>query len=401
MPFNRYSSPVLSSITKPAVALCIITVATLLIIFSLSNDLAKVSGLTQKNQDFSVIYQFTSGANNLGELLEAQRQLAQKPRDTDAALRFTGLALEQFQNTGNARYLAAAKTALRPWWHEAQPVVEIWLTRARILQTEHQFLQAATDLEKLNAGRGQSLEALLLETDAWRRAGRIDKARKACIAIAFNQRLDLASYCTAEILLAIGDFNRAHQLAKQAAQSKNNMPVNQRIWALAIYADSQVAIGEPEAAAQSWTKIMRTGIAPVSYVIGFADVLLKLERWTEVIKLLDDAVNTDAILLRLVRALKKAGDSRYLALQKKLEKRMRIIARSSSADLHLHELALFAFWIEDDPGVALKLALRNWELQKSWEDTELVLQLARLTGDAEVVKLIESWRVSVSTPGAP
>ena len=190
-------------------ALCGVTGAALLLIFALSEDRGSSRQLIRAADARTLLYRLDTHSEGFSDLMAARRGLDRAPDDALQALRLSRLALEHYRITGNTRFLGVAKAALSPWWDAPEPAVEIWLTRGRILQTEHQFIRAARDLAALNTHHPGHIEALLLETDAWRRGGNIVAAKRSCIKLAFAGRADLAHYCSAEILLSVGRFEGA------------------------------------------------------------------------------------------------------------------------------------------------------------------------------------------------
>jgi hypothetical protein len=378
-------------------ALCLVTVSALILIFAFSEEPAKSVTLIHSAPAFTPIYEVTAPSQQLTELRAAQSVLGADPDNADAALNLSRVALGLYQLVGNARFLGLAKASLTPWWHSGAAPLPIWLTRARIKQTEHQFEQAATDLSALNSQHRGNIEALLLETDAWRRAGKIYAAKKACIAVALAGRTDLASVCSAEILLALGDANRANTLLSEALAGMTQQPPAVRDWAWSIYADSFTALDQNDKAAEIWSVLTQSAQSPLSYRLAYADLLLTMSQWQQVSDLLSDRADNTAALLRLVIAARRSGGMNLTTMQDELEQRLKIAATSGAAELYLRDQALFAWKIEDNPTLALDFARRNWDLQKSWEDTELVLRIAIAAKDSAAQALIRAWRATAST----
>ena len=75
-----------------------------------------------------------------------------------------------------------------------------------------------------------------------------------------------------------------------------------------------------------------------------------------------------------------------------LQRRLAIAARTSAADLHLREQALYALWLENDAAKSLQLAMRNWEMQKGWEDADLVLRIAGELHRDDAIRRIREWQ---------
>lgn len=372
--------------------LCLVTAFAFLLIYSFARPDRVVGPLVRDADAFTLVYQLGTDASNLTRLLATHRGPLREPIDASAALELARLALARYRAGGNTRFLGLAKATLAPWWQLAEPPPGIWLLRGRILQTEHQFVQAAQDLSRLNRRYASNVEALLLETDSWRRAGKIESAKRACIALAFVGRLDLAQFCSAQIMMSVGQLERAHALLVTAIDMADDQPQAERAWARSIYADSLAARGELDKANELWVTILQAQGDNLSYRLAYADLLLMQSDWPAVTDLLRENAQTKAVLVRLCIAARKTDSADYPRLLDTLRQRFDLVEKSTSAHLYLRDRALFALLIEDDGDRALGLALQNWNLQKGWEDGELVLRAARAAGDQSAAKRVEDWR---------
>ncbi len=372
--------------------LCLVTAFAFLLIYSFARPVRVVGPLVRDADAATLIYRLDTDSSNLASLLATQRGPLREPIDSSSSLELALVALSRYRASGNTRFLGVAKATLARWWEQAEPPPGIWLLRGRILQTEHQFVKAAQDLSRLNRRYASNVEALLLETDSWRRAGKIGSAKRACLTLAFAGRLDLAQFCSAEILMSVGQPERAHALLETAINMADDQPQAERAWAHSIYADSLAARGEFDKANDLWVTILQAQGDNLSYRLAYADLLLMQSEWPAVVSLLAENAQSTAALLRLCIAARKTDSADYPRLLETLRQRFDIVERSTSAHLYLRDRALFALLIEDDSDRALGLALQNWRLQKGWEDGELVLRAALAAGDNQAARRVEDWR---------
>lgn len=340
----------------------------------------------------ALVYQSDQGYEQLSQLATAQRLLAEDQQDPSRAVSLARLSLAMYQTTGHRRFIGMAKSALSPWWQQPRPELNVWLLRSRLQQAEHHFATAAAELLELNRHYPGTIEAMLLEADAWRRAGHIDRAKRACIAITFAGRPDLSRYCAAELLLSQGNSQQAKQVLAAVISTAVQLPISERNWAYAIYADSLVAVGELDRAVTLLARVEASGQASLANTMAYADVLLALSQWQAVVELLADKPPITAVMLRQLKAHKQLGSPHFYELKAELDQRLAVIARSDDAELHLRERALYSLWISDDLSRALELARHNWQLQKGWEDTELLLKLADRLNDRHTIAEVQQWR---------
>ncbi|MBL4826773.1 MAG: hypothetical protein JKY66_03510 [Spongiibacteraceae bacterium] len=373
-------------------ALLAITVLAFVLIATLAHKETAPYLLITSADASSVIYQLPKNTKKLFEISTAQKNHSITKTNESQALVLSQQALEAYQNTAKSRYLRIAKSALQPWWHDEKPSAALWLLRGRILQTQHKFEEAAIDLTTLSANYPQLSEARLLATDAWRRAGQLTKAKKACFAVALSARPLLAQFCAVEILLTAGDYDNANRLVEKALANLAFLSNSEQRWAQAIYADTLLATGDINGAAQVWLTITADNNTALSYKLAYADVLLTLSRPQEAIHILEETGTAMPVLLRRAAAAKALNDPGFKSMTRSLNTQFNFTKKTAEANLHLREQALYFLWIEDDAEQALRLATKNWKFQKGWEDAELVLNIAKKIGDRSSIKRINDWR---------
>ncbi len=383
-------------------ALVAVTVATLAVI-------AMVGGQPPGTQSAAVlhsgspampIYQRKSQLAKLPELFAARRRMAVGEPSAEESAVVARLSLEIFQATGNARLLGAAESAIAAWDNVPQPPSTVWLLRGRILQTRHHFAAAAQDLSLFNRVYVGVPEALLLEADAWRRAGAVARSRGVCMQLALHGRMDLATFCAAEVLLSVGQPGAALARVESVIDYAASLPAAERNWALAIYADVLCASGNPGRAATIWAKVLESDSAPLSYQLAYADVLLSLARYQDVVELLGEDAQMTGALLRVIVAATRLGHANAASRQAALKARLDLGSRMAAGELHLREQALYALWLDEDVEKSLALALRNWELQKGWEDAALVLEIADRLHNTGAMRRIRDWQQAQAGSGA-
>lgn len=320
-------------------------------------------------------------------LAELRDRLARNPDDARTASLYATRALQHYTTTGDARFLGYAEGAIRPWKDDPAPPAPVWLVRGRILQTNHQFAAAAEDLDRMRQQHPDSVEATLLAADAWRRTGRIDKAGSRCAWLAMAGYSEFARYCVVDILLSLGNPQRAFAAARAGGGAG---AAGQ--WKLAVIADAAAAAGDFSVAEKSYQKALAMPGAGVALYVAYADLMLRDGRPREAIELLSGLPDADAVLLRRAIAAKELGLSAFETYRTRLLQRF-AEARATGADrLHLREQAIFALHVEDDPSSALRLAQRNWMLQKGPEDAAVLLEAADAAGASSAVQTVLAWR---------
>lgn len=329
------------------------------------------------------------------ESLQSLRRLLQtSPDDAVSAARFARTALRRYAEHGDPRLLGYADGALKRWRDVPTPPPDIWLLRGRLLQTQHEFSQAASDLERLLEVHPNTVEAMLLAADARRRAGDIDDARGLCLRLQFAGRADLARLCAADLLLTLGQAADAHAAAAAALDTMDTAADDaQRTWALSLLADTARAAGRRDDARAAYEAAL--GLSqrpPLALSLAYIDFLIDGEELEAAQAPLDALPPADAVLLRRAIVARKSPAGVFPDAADELENRFEASDIAGTAELHWRERAVYALHVRGDAGDALRYARRNWQAQKGWEDAELLIDAADRAGDAAAARIVGDWR---------
>ena len=127
---------------------------------------------------------------------------------------------------------------------------------------------------------------------------------------------------------------------------------------------------------------------PDSYArLAYADFLIDQKRPGEVLPWLKDEARSDAVLLRLAIAGRRAGTPEAGRDASEMRQRITLANQRPEARLfHGREQAMFALWIETDPQRALALARDNAAHQREPLDLLMFARAAQASGDTAAVQ---------------
>ncbi|MGH8193822.1 MAG: tetratricopeptide repeat protein [Woeseiaceae bacterium] len=340
----------------------------------------------------AVVLQRDGDARTFDRLAELRKALNERPGDAVAATRYGRLALQYLARTGDARFLGYADGALRYWQAERRPPQSVWLLRARILQSEHRFRAAADELLRMQKVHGASVEGMLLAADALRRAGDVNTAKSLCFRLGLTGHELLARYCAADVLLSLGQAEQAFNTVAAASvpfQNRDN-PILQ--WALTVKADAAAAAGHVQFAETHYRQAIELPGASIALHVSYADLLLNHSRPEDALQALAALPNADAVLLRRAIAAKRLKRPEAGEFGDELRRRFAEAERFQFDRLHLRERAMFALFVDNDAEAALQYASANWQIQKGFEDAELLVEAARSAGVPDEAQIIDHWR---------
>ncbi len=317
-------------------------------------------------------------------------QLNANPTNVNLATELARLYIERARDEGDPRYLGYAQAALTPWWNLDQPPIAVIVLRATLFQSTHQFNQALKDLDtalKLDSNNGQAwiTRATILQVQ-----GEYAQALKSCEHLYALAPALITLTCVANVRNLNGDALKSYQDLKLCYQQAADKPPAIQVWVLTLLAEMAVRLGNTIAADQTFQQAIKIE-KPDSYLLGaYSDFLLDQNRPQEVIKLLKDKTNNDALLLRYAEALKNAN-----AIQAEFQiqsLQQRFAAAMLRADtVHQREQSRFELRLMHNPVKALAIAKLNWQVQKEPADARVYLEAAVAANDKNAVATMVNW----------
>jgi len=300
--------------------------------------------------------------------LAAREEPSSVPTATAAAMKAISLA----RSEADPRYWGRAQAALQPWWSQAAAPPEVVLLRATIRQALHDFDGARADLQRLENDPQAALTLATVELVT----GRYAAAKAACEKLQGRADALVAAVCSAQVDSLTGRAPEARAALEALLASAPSHP--QRAWALSVLGEVSERAGDDAAAEAAYRAALKLEPNDGYTLTALADLLLALNRGSEVEPLLASRFSDDNALLRLAiaeaRKLGKPGSYAQML-------RWRYQAAAERGDtVHQREQARFQLEVERDAARALELALKNWAVQKEPADARVLLEAALAAG---------------------
>jgi Tfp pilus assembly protein PilF len=318
-----------------------------------------------------------------------RQALAQHPHDEATAITAAQAYLELARTQGDARYAGYAIGALQAWdsTAEMQTPPAVLVMRATVAQFLHDFDAAETTLKSALSRQPGNAQAWITLATILRVRGRYAESDAACRALGRAGPAFYGLACLAENAGLRGDHASARDTLRSLLADPNLQGAQQagtRQWLFTTLAEVEELAGRPTVAEALYKQALqaeRSGYL----LIAYSDFLLRQKRPAEVPALLAKEPRSDAVLLRLAIAARRA-DSAGIARQDSEELQARFDAaaqRPGNAEAHAREGALFALDVQGDARRALDLARVNVRLQREPIDLLLLARAAAAANDEE------------------
>jgi tetratricopeptide (TPR) repeat protein len=319
-------------------------------------------------------------------------ELRARPDDPAIAMRLASRQLAMGVAEADPRFVGYARGTLARWWQDEAASPPLRVLRARILQAQHDFAAAATDLRAALREAPDASQALLILASIDEVTGDLAEAKDACARFAALRPGLAAAACAASVGSLTGEAEASKAKLVEAVAREPTAPTGERLWALTILGEIAIRRDDP-AAEQYLNQALALDSRDVYALTVYSDYLLDHGRAEEVLRLLRGFERVEAIYLRLALAAQMTGDPGFPAYRDDVAARFEA-ARRQGDTLHLRDAARFALEIEHDGARALDLARQNWAVHKTPYDARALLAAAIACHNPAAARPVIDWVAS-------
>nr|WP_317199292.1 tetratricopeptide repeat protein [uncultured Psychrobacter sp.] len=291
--------------------------------------------------------------------------------------------LERAYLEGDPRALGQARAQLD---QSEDQSIETLMLRARALQSDHKFAEAKEILGQILSQDPAYPDALLTLSSLLVVQGQFDEAMGYCDRLSDPSLRVYQAACIAQIQSMTGDLSQAKRTLDGLAAVAPGLDPSTARWIYLMQADAALRSQDTALAKQVFA-VMDEQTVPA--LMARADWLLSIGEYQQVIDLLQDHTDKDALLLRLIDAQMQSGDPKAdtnLALMKE-----RIdVWQLRSENAHTREQAMYALLAEQTDD-ALKLARDNWQQQRETADIVLYATAAIKASSQQDIDILQQF----------
>ena len=322
-------------------------------------------------------------------LKRLQAAAAAAPGDVGSAVALANSYYQISRSEGDPRYLGYAQAALAPWWKNPEAPTAVLVTRATILQSNHEFDRALADLNKAIAREPRNGRALLVRATVLTVQGKYVEARADCPKLYGLVPEFYVLACTAGIDSLTGKARTAAATLERALSTVPAEDKTAHAWGESLLGEFSQRQGNATAA-RHFQAALAADPRDLYTLGAYGDWLLDHQRAADVIPLVQNETRVDALLLRLALAQKALQRPEANATIATL--RARFDASRARGDVvHRREESRFQLQLNGDAQSALRLARENWAVQREPADLRVLAEAASATGDAGAKEIVRQW----------
>jgi Tfp pilus assembly protein PilF len=276
---------------------------------------------------------------------------------------------------GDAHYVGYAEAVLNPWLAHSSPPASVLIQYATILQYRHQFSEARQQLRRALLVDPHSTQAWLTLANLDMVQGEYESAGRDCAQVAANNGYMLGIACVGNLRSYVGQAEQSLALLTQVDRGSKALPPALSAWIQGLLAETAERLGDWAGAETHYRKALELTPHDNFLLVAYADFLLDRNRPGDVVTLLSDYAQSDTAFLRLALA-KAALHSPDVPLYTWIMGARFAALAQRGSDYFGREEVRFALHLQHDPQAALRMAERNWQVQRAPWDVRVLLEAA-------------------------
>ena len=339
-------------------------------------------------------------ASSRDEVSRLRDLLSADPHNVQAAASLAQRYLDIGVAGNDPRFYGYAQAVIEPWWSTSLAPPEVLRLRAKLKEKNHRYPEAIADLRVLIENHSADTQAMIELANLYRVIGRYAESRHTCDALAKTSGPLPVQVCLIPLLTVTGDAETAYRSATELETTtrRNGHPIAH--WALTMRAVIARALGDSVLAEKHFREALDSDRTDTFLFREFADLLLDQQRNEETVALLRAHTKDNGILLRAAIAARRAGQTDLAQRwQSQLEARF-VEIRLRGDQPHGRYESRYALELEDEPRVALSLALNNWQRQKETRDSRNLLEAAVAANDQAAALAVRNFLTQHGTQDA-
>jgi hypothetical protein len=292
--------------------------------------------------------------------------------------------LEKAYSKGDGEFLEQAEDLMKSSFNSSD--TENKLLETRLAQANHNFSRAETILNDVLKKDPKNYDAILQLANIYRLQGQFNQSLKLCDQLDQQSVKLYQAGCVLQVDAMTKNISEIKSRTNELLQMATRLNKNDQQWLGNIMLEIATRFNDPTLASQS---IPLLNVDNLPNTLAKSNWYISQQEYSNAIKILTPYRYHDGALYRIILSKQKLNDP--LAEKDLNELTQRVQNLLDHKDhIHLREQAQF-LWVSKKYDEGLRIAAKNWNMQRENDDFEIYAALALDSKNRESTEKLLNW----------
>ena len=321
--------------------------------------------------------------NTSSELTNNQSSLNNHYNDT-VRNQIVTVLLEKAYARGDGDLLQQAENLMKTSKNPSD--VENKLLATRLAQANHDFSTAEKTLKEILKSQPNQYDAILQLANIYRLQGQFDQSLSLCNQLNDSEVKWYQAGCILQVEAMTKNYSDLKPKADELLKATSRLSKNDKQWFGNIFLEVATRFNDQQVATQA-IPLLATDNLPNT--LAKANWYIAQQQYQTALKILEPYRYHDGALYRIILAKQKLGDHSSNKDLSELSLRVQTLLKEQD-HIHLREQAQY-LWVSKQYQEGLKIAAKNWDMQRENEDFEVYAELALASQDRISAEKLLRW----------
>ncbi|WP_335950952.1 tetratricopeptide repeat protein [Acinetobacter beijerinckii] len=264
--------------------------------------------------------------------------------------------------------------------------VENKLLATRLAQANHDFSTAEKTLKEILKSQPNQYDAILQLANIYRLQGQFDQSLSLCNQLSDSEVKWYQAGCILQVEAMTKSYSDLKPKADELLKETSRLSKNDKQWFGNILLEVATRFNDQQLATQA-IPLLATDNLPNT--LAKANWYIAQQQYQTAITILEPYRYHDGALYRIILAKQKLADSSSNQDLSELSLRVQTLLKQQD-HIHLREQAQY-LWISKQYQEGLKIAAKNWDMQRENEDFEVYAALAIESKNQNSAEKLLNW----------
>ncbi len=339
-----------------------------------------------------VVANLSSAVVGLSRQLRAAES-EQRTTQSDQLIRTIVAAYSLASSTQEARAYGHVLTLLQQWPDSVGKPALIHLISAAVLQHNHSFEQALTELDRVLADNPLDAQAHIIRAQIGLVTGNYALTQHSCDAMRGVVSPAIHLNCQSQLDGVTGKASQALNMVVTMLDDNPRLMLSEATELMITAAVLAHRLEQGSLAEKYYLSVLLRSPQHLYTLVHYGNFLLEHSRPQELIRLIEmvpEDMRSTEINVLLAEALLATGSDRAVSIIEQLDSDFERAFLRADALPH-KEYARYTLTVVNKPEAALQSAKNNWQEQKEPSDALLLARAAAAVSDHQVLRELRGW----------